>query len=116
VTWAIFLAFLVPVLWAYMLFLFFLAYIPIHEAFERKALKLELDLMSCAAYATLALGLVLDIGFNIFFASLIFLELPETDNLTFTKRCRKWRTDAGYRGEFARWVCERLNVYQDRHC
>lgn len=115
-TWALFLAFAVPVLWAYMLFVFFLAYIPIHEAFERKALKLELDVMSCAAYATLALGLLLDVGFNIFIASLFFLEFPETDNLTFTKRCRKWKADSGYRGGFSRWVCARLNVYQDPHC
>jgi hypothetical protein len=50
-------------------------------------------------------------------AGLVHLpELPETDNITFTKRCRKWKADAGYRGEFSRWVCARLNVYQDRHC
>lgn len=107
---------LVPVLWGYALFVFFLAYIPIAAAHERGGLKSRLDPMDLAAYITLGIGLVLDVGFNLLPASIIFAERPASWNETFTKRCRRWRPDDGYRGRFARWVCDRLNVYQDRHC
>lgn len=103
-------------LWAYALYVFFLAYIPLVGAHERGALKTEPSVVLAAAYLTLGIGYVLDVGFNLLFASLIFAELPQRDYITFTKRCRKWRDDAGYRGRFARWVCHRLNVYQEHHC
>jgi hypothetical protein len=110
------LALLWPALWAYALFVFFLAYITIVNAYDRKDLKRERRLGVGLAYATLGIGYVLDVGFNVFIGTLLFLELPERANITLTRRCRKWREDAGYRGAIARWVCSELNVYQQDHC
>lgn len=103
-------------LWAYALFVFFLAYIPIKAAFDRGTLKRERTLGCGAAYLTLGIGGVLDVGFNVLAGSLIFRELPRREFLTFTKRCRKWQADPGYRGRFARAVCRELNVFEEHHC
>src|SRR3954467_821125 len=85
-------------LWAYALFVFFLAYLPIKAAFDRGALKRQWTLGCAAAYVTLAIGFVLDVGFNLVPGSLIFLEPPRRACLTFTQRCRSWQADPGYRG------------------
>jgi hypothetical protein len=102
--------------WAYALFLFFLAYVPVKQAHDDNTLSDQATLMVWAAKFTVYVGLVIDIGFNVLLATFIFVELPTKDTLTFTARCKKWKDDAGYRGAIVRWVCRSLNLYQKRHC
>jgi len=58
------------------------------------------------ALPLIAAAYVLDVFYNIFIASFIFLELPRT--LTLTARCSSHLSDTGWRGNLARWLCKNL--------
>lgn len=56
-----------------------------------------------------------DVGFNLIFGSLIFLERPH--ELTFTKRCDSWLHAMDWRGTIARAICNHLlNPFDTLHC
>lgn len=52
------------------------------------------------------LALFLDVFFNIFIATVLFLDLPR--EWTFTQRLDRYKPDHGWRGRLARWICANL--------
>lgn len=109
--------FLTPLLWAFALWVFYLAYVTLWVAKHNGKLDSTPRIVKALCFFTLGIGIVLDVGFNIVVASVIFMEPPTLAWLTFTARCAKWRQDQGYRGRLARWVCDGwLNPFQEHHC
>lgn len=75
-------------------------------------------------YAIVYVALILDILFNVIVGSLVFVEAPEIRRLTFTARCKKWKTYVGPATPLVRWriavavfVCDSwLNPGEPGHC
>jgi len=111
---------LFAVVFAYLLFVFYLAYVALWAAKQNGKLAAAPLAVRVVAWSILGLALVLDVAFNVIVGSAIFMEPPEfwpPKKLTFTARCAKWRSRDGYRARFARWVCEGwLNPFQEHHC
>ena len=104
------------IVWAFVLWVFYLAYVAVWVAHTNGKLATAPALLQYLAYFTLGIGLILDITFNVTVGTAAFLELPRW-NFTFTARCAKWRQNKGYRGRLARWVCDGwLNPFQEHHC
>lgn len=76
-----------------------------HLKVVRDAGKLTLA-AKVLGYPWLAVGLVLDIIFNVVIGSLIFLERPR--EWLFTSRVSRWNDEPGRRGSLARWICVEL--------
>lgn len=104
------------VLWSFALFVFFLAYTTVLRAEENGAIKDANWLFWVAAKMVKVLGGVIDITFNIFLGTLLFLELPKLSTITFTHRCAAWMTQPGVRGDIARGICKQLGVFDKEHC
>jgi len=105
------------VLWAYFLFVFFLAYLTILVAEKNGRLAKAPVLVRIVCKATKLIAGVLDGAFNIVVGSLIFWELPERKRLLFTSRCEKWMKSDTWRGDVARWFCSSwMNMFEDNHC
>lgn len=72
------------------------------------------------AYILLAIGLTLDLILNVVVASILFLEPPRLRELLLTARLsRLVKTDSGWRGRLARWICHHLLDQFDpkgKHC
>lgn len=102
--------------WSYALFLFFLAYVTVMQAKESGRLDDANWLFRLAAGITIVVGGIIDIGFNVVLGTILFLELPELHNITFTHRCAKWMTNSGWRGSIARAICKNLSVFDVDHC
>jgi len=51
-------------------------------------------------------ALFLDVFFNIFIATILFLDLPR--EWTFTQRLERYKPDQSWRGRLARWICSNL--------
>jgi hypothetical protein len=49
---------------------------------------------------------VMDVLFNIFIATLLFLDLPR--EWTFTERLERYKAEGGWRAGLARWICSNL--------
>ncbi len=58
-------------------------------------------------YPVVAIGLFIDFLLHVTLGSLIFFELPKEWLLT-QRLSRLIKTDIGWRGDFALWVCENL--------
>lgn len=58
------------------------------------------------AYIILAVGLPLDIIFNLIVGTVLFLELPR--ELLFTARLKRNKQNKGYRRKLAHWFCEHM--------
>lgn len=108
---------LLAVALAYALFVFYLAYVALWVAHKNGKLAAAPWPVRGVAWSILVIALALDVLFNVTVGSAIFLEPPEFRRLTFTARCKKWRSSMTRRGAFARWVCEGwLNPFQEHHC
>ena len=71
------------------------------------------------AYPMIAVGLIIDVLFNVFIGSLLFLELPQFDRLLFTARLSYHKDDGNWRQSIARWFCDNfLNPFDPtgEHC
>ena len=68
------------------------------------------------AYPILFIGLLMDMIFNIFVGTIIFLEVPE--QFLFTERCDSHLGENTWRGSLARWMCRNLLDPFDngKHC
>lgn len=68
------------------------------------------------AYPILPIGLAMDVIFNIFVGSILFLELPK--QFLFTARCDSHLDKISWRGVLARWLCRNLLDPFDngKHC
>ena len=64
-------------------------------------------------YLLLAIGLPLDIAWNVIAGTLMFQELPR--ELTFTSRLKRWKAEGGRRGQRARWWAAELNKFDPGH-
>ena len=107
------------VVWVYILFIFYLAYVTIRRQLSSDGTLGKFDkaplLVRGVAWSILILGIILDILFNWVVGSILFLELPTT--LTFTARCSKWMKSPTWRGKIARWFCDSwMNPFEDNHC
>jgi len=102
----------IPVMWA-----LFLTYCTIMAS--RRSGKFYLAPWPVRALSYLLLGMlvVADVGFNLTIGSVLFLELPDFHQPTFTQRCASHREDQDWRGRLARWVCTGwLNPFEENHC
>lgn len=102
---------------AYILYIFYLAYCTLRVAKDNGKLAKAPKIVKGIAYSILFIAVILDGLFNVTFGSIVFLEPPEIKRLMFTARCAKWREDKGWRGKIARWVCDGwLNPFEEGHC
>jgi hypothetical protein len=91
----------------------------VHWAFvavmHAKAVRAQLSLYwKVMIYPLAAIGLVLDVAFNVVFGSLMFLELPR--ELLFTSRCKRhFRGSTGRRQRLAAWWGRQLNAFDPGH-
>lgn len=113
-----------------LLFALYLAYCAVKPAKESGRLKEAAWFVRGWAYAIVYFGLGLDILFNVFIGTLLFVEAPDIRKLTFTARCAKWKTRDPiwqalnhrssrlneYRWRLANWFCRQLNVFEPGHC
>lgn len=65
-------------------------------------------------YPLAAIGLALDVAFNVTFGTVVYAELPR--ELLFTTRCKRHRHGSGWRKSLADWACRNLNVMDPGHC
>ncbi len=59
-------------------------------------------------------GAIVDITFNLTWATIIFWQWP--DETFFTQRVSKNKSLTGYRGKLATIICNQLNKYAPNHC
>lgn len=100
---------LLPAMWT-----LYLAVMHLDTARRRGALTRA---AKAIGYPILAVGLAVDVLFNVLWGSLLFLEPPR--ELLFTKRISRLNDDAGWRGRLACWIClELLDPFdpRGRHC
>lgn len=84
---------------------------------RREAIKAKSRALYYAAYAFVAVALVLDVAYNAVVGTVLFAEPPR--ELTFTSRLKRHkRGDYGtWRWRLAHWFCaELLNPYDPGHC
>lgn len=98
-------------------FVLYLAYAAAWVAHKNGKLAAAPVVVRGVVYAILAVAVLTDFAFNVSVGSLIFAQLPARGRWLFTGRCAFWRFDEGWRGRFARWVCDGwLNPFQEHHC
>jgi hypothetical protein len=105
---------MITLLWIYLLYLHFLAYVAIYAAKKSGTLDQLPVPAKALAYFILICAYGIDVAFNMIIGTLIFLELPYT--WTFTARCELYMYDDNWRGKLARWICKWLNPIQTGHC
>ena len=105
------------VLFAWMLWVFFLAYAALRPYYQANKFETFSPLPRFAAMVTLYTALIVDVIFNITVGSIAFLELPHWRRLTLTMRCKHWKYSDTWRGKLARWICaDWLNPFDPGHC
>lgn len=105
------------VLMTFALYVLFLAYCTVNVARKNGKLAMAPRVVQALAYTAVGIGFVLDVLFNIFIGSFMFLELPHYRRLTFTARCKSHLEDQGWRGGRARAICDGwLNPFEAGHC
>jgi len=57
------------------------------------------------AYPMIAVGLVIDVSFNLTIGAILFLELPQFDRLLFTDRLSYHINDNNWRASISKWFC-----------
>lgn len=100
---------LMPVMWV-----LYLAVMHLDTARRRKALT---PAAKVVGYPILFVGLAFDVLFNLWWGSIMFVELPR--EWLFTDRVSRWNDDNGWRGTIAKWICSELLDPFDprgRHC
>jgi len=61
------------------------------------------------AYVILVFGLILDFFLTFIIGTVLFLSLPKfKGEWTFTARLKRHRSEGGWRGKAAAWICEQL--------
>lgn len=96
----------------YVLWIFYLAVMNLYRAYDAKTItKTALYL----GYPILAIGALLDLIVNVFIATVIFFELPRSGEWLTTKRLKRLKNDAGWRGKIANWTCANLLNSFDPH-
>ena len=65
-------------------------------------------------YIGAVVGLALDVLFNIFIGTFIYVEAPR--EITFTARCSRHKRGVGWRKDKAKWWCLQLNKFDPGHC
>jgi hypothetical protein len=99
------------------LFALYLSYCTLRVANDNGKLRAAPTIVQLVCGVIFIVALALDVIFNVTVGTIVFFELPEIRRLTFTMRCKKWMTDDGWRGRFARWVCDGwLNPFEAGHC
>lgn len=81
-----------------------------HARSKRQELSLYWKVM---LYPLAAIGLVLDVAFNVVFGSLMFLELPR--ELLFTSRCKRHFRGHGRGQRLAAFWAKQLNQFDPGH-
>jgi hypothetical protein len=76
--------------------------------------RLKNKWLTAIYYPVLIIGALLDVAVNVTWFSVIFWERPKEWMLT--KRVERLKSDLGYRGKLALWICELLNKFQAGHC
>jgi hypothetical protein len=97
------------VLWA--LYVFWMG---IYRAYLDKRL---VGINKVLAFPIWAIAIGVDVGFNIFLATILFLDLPR--EFLLTDRLKRYRKGFGWRSRVAEWICDRvLDVFDPRgdHC
>jgi hypothetical protein len=113
--WSILGAVAWPLVHAFTLFMYFLAFITVYRAHLNGNLAKAARVTRWSCYSIVGAGWLIDVTLNMTLASLILWELPK--QATFTQRCSSHLAEPGRRGNFCRWVCSQLDLFQDGgHC
>jgi hypothetical protein len=106
--------YLYPILSLYLLWVLFLAVMPLYRAYLDKALTPASKVLG---YPLIIVMLTVDCLVNITIMTLVLLEFPR--EYLVTKRLTRLSTDGGWRGKLARGVCKKLlDAFDPRgkHC
>ena len=89
-------------------------YIPIIHALLLALLFYLILVKKVGGKPLMLIGAIVDITFNLTWATLIFWQWP--DETFFTQRVSKNKILGGYRGKLATIICNQLNKYAPNHC
>ena len=87
---------------------------PLFHAILLFSLFLLVEVKKLGGKPLLLLGALVDISFNLTWATLLFWQFPH--ELMFSQRVSKNRALPCYRGRLARFICNILNRFLADHC
>lgn len=113
--WSFLAALAWPVVHAFTLFVYFLAFLTVYRAHLNGSLENARPLTRGVCWIIVGMGWVIDVIFNWTLGTAILLEPPR--QLTFTDRCQLHLKAPTWRGRFCREICSQLDLFQDGgHC
>lgn len=110
-------AIITAVLFVYGFYALFLVYCTVRAAKKNGKLDATPALARAILYSYIAIGIAMDLVFNVTVGAIAFWEAPWGHGWLFTARCASHRHDGDWRQDLAEWVCEGwLNPHEAGHC